>query len=149
MQLTRKRFFEVISRAATGSAALTAFGALARADAANEAGAAAPPVPVSSKKKTGTDIKGTTEAVVAFVAGSNSRRVPSEALELHPLWASASKPFRGPHRRGDHPLSDACLQQRSGCRLTGYRSAFFLSLSLKCSRLKGLKNIQGKEIEYQ
>jgi len=82
MQLSRKKFFEVISRAATGSAVVTAFGSLARAAAANQARPAAAPAAASSRKKTGTEIKGTTEAVVAFVAGTTMRSVPSEAIEL-------------------------------------------------------------------
>lgn len=82
MQLSRKKFFEVISRVATGSAAVTAFGSLARAAAANQARPAAAPAAASSRKKTGTEIKGTTEAVVAFVTGTNMRSVPSEAIEL-------------------------------------------------------------------
>ena len=78
MQLSRKRFFELIAQGATGSAVVTALGPVGRAEASE----AAVQVPAGSKKKTGADIKGTTEAVVAFVAGTNIRSFPSEAIEL-------------------------------------------------------------------
>jgi len=42
MQITRKRFFDVVSRAATGSAVVTALGPFARAEAAADRAGHAP-----------------------------------------------------------------------------------------------------------
>ena len=82
MQITRKRFFDVVSRAATGSAVVTALGPFARVEAAADRSPAALPAAANPRKRTGADITGTTEAVIDFAAGASLRGMPSEAQAL-------------------------------------------------------------------
>ena len=81
MTITRKEFIDVVTKGVAGSAAVAALGSVAQVEARSQP--AAPTSPAANpKKKVGADIKGTTDAVVSFIAGASLQKFPSQSLDL-------------------------------------------------------------------
>ena len=81
MNISRKEFIDVIAKGVAGSAAVAALGAVAQVDARAQPAAPASPA-ANPKKKVGADIKGTTDAIVSFIAGASLQKFPSQSLDL-------------------------------------------------------------------
>src|SRR5262245_17644099 len=81
-RLSRKEFLQVVGGGAAGSMVLLTGCNTGPAEVVGSAQSASPAPPARSKKQTGADLQGSTDALVTFITTSSLRSMPDEAVAL-------------------------------------------------------------------